>query len=115
MEWRWFRLTASGGSGGGKVEDGGVGCDDGGVVVVPRWRLWWLRKLGRNAIKNHKTRRMEQLDQKITVLIMRTKRPLTAAIIPNTPAVPNSPYGCLGSPKRTLIGCHAANQTPLSG
>ncbi|GKE30558.1 hypothetical protein Tco_1445942, partial [Tanacetum coccineum] len=42
MEWRWFRLTAGGGSGGGEVEDGGVGCDDGGVVAVPRWRLWWL-------------------------------------------------------------------------
>ncbi|GKB23020.1 hypothetical protein Tco_0538922, partial [Tanacetum coccineum] len=26
MEWRWFRLTAGGGSGGGEVEDGGVGC-----------------------------------------------------------------------------------------
>ncbi|GKF11027.1 hypothetical protein Tco_0048953 [Tanacetum coccineum] len=51
MEWRWFRLTAGGGSGGGEAEDGGVGCDGEErrlVVMMKRvagcgWRRKWWR------------------------------------------------------------------------
>ncbi|GJR94381.1 hypothetical protein Tco_0266555 [Tanacetum coccineum] len=48
MEWRWFRLTAGGGSGGGEVEDGGVGCWRGAAAGgddEEGGRLWLAAKV----------------------------------------------------------------------